>query len=112
MKTLINKANPAIRITAPDIEIKSTAQYGRYFRVPRLLDYFWETCWTLVDEEPTEDWKEKRKEECPFRQIFDNNLYGCKRYADVVFACDGNCSWVVDYPKLKEIQDRKEQEKQ
>lgn len=50
MKVLINKENPEMRITAPEIEIKSTAQYGRYFRVPRLVDYLWETDWTLVEE--------------------------------------------------------------
>lgn len=61
------------------------------------------------EQKPTEDWKEKRKKECPFRRNLDNNLYGCERYADVVCACDGNCSWVVDYQKLKEIQDKKEQ---
>ena len=59
----------------------------------------------LVEEEPTEDWREKRKEECPFRKA-----NGCERYADVMSECTGNCSWVVDYPKLKEIQDKKEQE--
>ena len=60
-------------------------------------------------KQPTEDWREKRKKECPFRRKLDNNLYGCERYADVFCECNGNCSWVVDYPKLKEIQDRKEQ---
>ena len=58
-------------------------------------------------EQPKEDWREKRKEECPFRRNLDNNLYGCERYTDVVFACDGNCSWVVDYPKLKESEDER-----
>lgn len=61
------------------------------------------------EQKPAEDWREDRKKECPFRRILDNNLYGCEQYAGVVCACDGNCSWVVDYPKLKEIQDRKEQ---
>lgn len=59
----------------------------------------------LVEEEPTEDWREKRKEECPFRKAD-----GCERYAGLVSECNGICSWVVDYPKLKEIQDKKEQE--
>ena len=63
----------------------------------------------LYGEQPAEDWREERKKECPFRRKLDNNLYGCERYADVFCTCDGNCSWVVDYPKLKEIQDRKEQ---
>lgn len=61
------------------------------------------------EQKPAEDWREKRKEECPFRRNLDNNLYGCERYADVISACTGACSWVVDYPKLKEIQDKKKQ---
>lgn len=56
------------------------------------------------EQKPEEDWREKRKEECPFRKA-----NGCERYADVISECTGNCSWVVDYPKLKEIQDKKEQ---
>ena len=60
------------------------------------------------EQKPTEDWREKRKKECPFRRKLDSNLYGCEQYADVFCECNGNCSWVVDYPKLKEIQDRKE----
>lgn len=58
------------------------------------------------EQKSAEDWREKRKEECPFRRNLDNNLYGCERYADVISACTGACSWVVDYPKLKEIQER------
>lgn len=58
---------------------------------------------------PAEDWKEKRKEECPFRRNLDNNLYGCERYEGLVSECTGACSWVVDYPQLKEIQDKQEQ---
>lgn len=61
------------------------------------------------EQKPTEDWREKRKKECPFRRNLDNNLYGCKRYADVISECTGACSWVVDYPKIKEIQDRQKQ---
>ena len=65
------------------------------------------------EQNPAEDWREKRKKECPFRRNLDNNLYGCERccerYEGVVCVCDGNCSWVIDYPKLKEIQDRKKQ---
>jgi len=65
--------------------------------------------WQQKKQKPVEDWREKRKEECPFRRNLDNNLYGCKRYADVISECTGACSWVVDYPKIKEIQDRQEQ---
>lgn len=56
MKTLINKANPAIRITAPEI---GTGTHGYYY-----VDSvgYHKDKWTLVEEEPkyTEVWVEGR----------------------------------------------------
>ena len=40
---------------------------------------------------------EERMKECPFRQV------GCTMYEGKVLECRGACSWVVDYPKLKEL---------
>lgn len=40
---------------------------------------------------------EERMEECPFRQVC------CTMYEGKVLECNGACSWVVDYPKLKEL---------
>lgn len=40
---------------------------------------------------------EKRIKECPFRRV------ACNRYEDTHVECDGICSWVADYPKLKEL---------
>lgn len=74
MKTLINKSNPEIRITAPEIEIGTTAQYGRYFRVPCLDGIFWERYWTLVEEEPTEGIRGE-KEEIPSNIDIKKELY-------------------------------------
>lgn len=39
----------------------------------------------------------QRMEECPYRQT------GCTMYNDYILECRGACSWVVDYPKLKEL---------
>ena len=44
---------------------------------------------------------EQRMKECPYRQV------GCTMYEDKVLECNGACSWVVDYPKLKELKARK-----
>lgn len=66
--------------------------------------YWFEKCDYVEKQKPEEDWRKERKKECPFRK--DNS---CERYVDAVCECTGNCSWVVDYPKLKEIQDKKEQ---
>ncbi len=58
MKTLVNKNNPQIRITAPEITLENHCYYlddGDYFE-------FLERDWTLVEEEPkhTEVWVEGR----------------------------------------------------
>lgn len=48
MKTLINKANPAIRITAPEIVFNAYGDYHiKGFRCTLYIDD-----WTLVEEEP------------------------------------------------------------
>ena len=43
----------------------------------------------------------QRIEECPYRQI------GCTMYDGHILECKGACSWVVDYPKLKELKAQK-----
>jgi hypothetical protein len=48
-----------------------------------------------------EDWEKKRMEECPYRQV------GCTMYEDKILECRGACSWIVDYPKLKELKVQK-----
>ena len=104
MKTLVNKHNPQIRITAPEIVLSVDKEQYWIAGIPQIPRTYLAKEWTLVMEEPTEDWREKRKKECPFRKAD-----GCERYADTISECTGACSWVVDYPKLKELQDKKEQ---
>ena len=43
------------------------------------------------------NWEKERMEECPYRQV------GCTMYEGKILECRGACSWVVDYPKLKEL---------
>lgn len=45
--------------------------------------------------------QEVRMEECPYRQV------GCTVYEGEILECRGACSWVVDYPKLKELKAQK-----
>ena len=45
----------------------------------------------------------QRMEECPYRQI------GCTMYNGYILKCKGACSWVVDYPKLKQLKAQKEE---
>lgn len=61
MKTLINKTNPAIRITAPEIGAYQ-GWAGVYYLVSPLFLTFWADEWTLVEEESkhTEVWVEGR----------------------------------------------------
>lgn len=61
MKTLVNKNNPKIRITAPEIEVQEESEM---YLIP-VSDYCIPMCiddWTLVDEESkhTEVWVEGR----------------------------------------------------
>lgn len=44
---------------------------------------------------------EQRMKECSFRQDI------CNRYRGTQVKCDGKCSWVVDYLKLKELKAQK-----
>ena len=46
----------------------------------------------------------QRMEECPYRQV------GCTMYEGKILECTGACSWVVDYPKLKELKAQKGEE--
>lgn len=49
-----------------------------------------------------------RIESCPWRERPTGSPYACTRYyGDIVF-CDGACSWVADYPKLKELKAQKD----
>lgn len=47
------------------------------------------------------DEQQERMNECPYRQV------GCAMYEGHVLECTGACSWVVDYPKLKELKAQK-----
>ena len=47
---------------------------------------------------------EERMKECPFRQV------GCTMYEGKVLECRGACSWMVDYPKLKELKAKHKEE--
>ena len=44
---------------------------------------------------------EQRMKECPYRRV------ECTMYDGHILECKGACSWVVDYPKLKELKAQK-----
>lgn len=44
---------------------------------------------------------EQRMKECPYRQVV------CTMYESKILECKGACSWVADYPKLKELKAQK-----
>lgn len=46
----------------------------------------------------------QRMKECPYRQVV------CTMYEGKILECKGACSWVVDYPKLKELKAQKIEE--
>lgn len=47
------------------------------------------------------DLEKERMSECPYRKV------GCTMYEGTILECNGACSWVVDYPKLKELKAQK-----
>lgn len=47
------------------------------------------------------DVQKERMSECPYRQV------GCTMYEGKILECKGACSWVVDYPRLKELKAQK-----
>ena len=47
------------------------------------------------------DLKEERIKECPFKKV------GCEMYKGHILECKGECSWVVDHLKLKELKAQK-----
>lgn len=47
-----------------------------------------------------------RMEVCPWRERTIGNPYVCTRYFGAIVICDGACSWVRDYPKLKNLNNR------
>ena len=50
------------------------------------------------------DEQKERMSECPYRKV------GCTMYKDKILECKGACSWVVDYPRLKELKAQKGEE--
>lgn len=48
-----------------------------------------------------------RMEACPWRERQLGDPYACTRFMGTFVPCDGHCSWVVDYLKLKELELRK-----
>ena len=50
------------------------------------------------------DEQKERMSECPYRKV------GCTMYEDKILECNGACSWIVDYLKLKELKAQKGEE--
>ena len=51
---------------------------------------------------------EDRMEACPWRERPRGEGYVCTRYMGTTVLCDGRCSWVADYSKMKELELKKE----
>ena len=53
-----------------------------------------------------------RMEACPWRERPRGYEYVCTRYFGTYVPCDGCCGWVVEYPRLKELEKQYKQKKQ
>ena len=45
-----------------------------------------------------------RMESCPWQEHPPGEGAVCARYFGTIVPCDGACSYVVDYPKIKELE--------
>lgn len=72
MKTLINKANPEIRITAPDITLENHCYYIWTDDGDCIIE-FWEKDWTLVEKKPV-DLKKLALEKYPIQVAYLEGL--------------------------------------
>lgn len=52
----------------------------------------------------------ERMSACPWRERPIGEPYVCTRYFGTLVPCDGACSFVVDYPKLKELETKRKEE--
>ena len=48
-----------------------------------------------------------RIEVCPWKERRLFGPYVCTRFKGAIIPCDGACSWVGDYPKIKELETKK-----
>lgn len=55
----------------------------------------------------TQEEIQDRMEVCPWRERPRGNPYICTRYFGTFVLCDGACSWVADYLKLKKFKAQK-----
>ena len=51
----------------------------------------------------------ERLPECPWRERPIGESYVCTRYFGTLVPCDGACSFVVDYPNLKELETKRKE---
>lgn len=58
----------------------------------------------------TQEEIQNRMDKCPWREKPTGEPYVCTRYFGTLVLCNGACSFVADYPKLKEFETRKYKE--
>ena len=85
-------------ITVIERRIKEIDETGTYLSPKGILTNL--LCHIDTLEVKEVDEQKERMNQCPFRQV------GCEMYEGHILECKGACSWVVDYPKLKEIKER------
>ena len=85
-------------ITEIERRIKEIDETGTYLSPKGILTNL--LCHIDTLEVKEVDEQKERMNQCPFRQV------GCEMYEGHILECKGACSWVVDYPKLKEIKER------
>lgn len=87
-----------------DMWIKYNEDTSGFFDVQELAKHFFELGIKASNSLEADTEIEQRIKECPLREVI------CNRYEDNPIECDGRCSWVVDYPKLKQFKAQKGEE--
>lgn len=97
MKTLVNKNNPEIRITAPEITIAHPpiSNEGYVYWIPAINEIYNPIDWTLVEEEPVKEeicskcFHHHKDDDCCYypyggmkRRINENGVYECTGFCE------------------------------
>lgn len=93
MKVLINKENPDIRITAPEIEICTGYRTGYYY--VSSVGYCVKDRWTLVEEEPTEGIKGNLEEIPSNVDLEEEADFGVKSIRTNII--EKACDWIKSH---------------
>ncbi len=101
MANLINKAAVVAEIEKRIEEYKNMKIDSSYYEgMVASLEFFRDEFINSLEVKEVDE-QQERMSECPFKKV------GCEIYEGHILECKGECSWVVDHPKLKQLKAQK-----